>query len=234
MKKDKTEQSATAQPEENEEKKRRKKLEKWFRFLRFCYATVIRFISPIKKVGHTEKYVGGPYIFVGNHRSMFDVVPPAIAIKQPVHFIAKKELAEKSLGRWFTRKSGCILVNRDGNDVRALMQSMKYLKNGENICIFPEGTRNKTDEIFLPFKSGAATLSIKTQTPIVMIIQCRKIRLFRRNYVYYSEPFEFSEYYSKKLTDADIAETDERLRQMMLESYRKLDEMLKDRKKKKK
>lgn len=210
------------------------KVEKWFRFMRRCYYTWGRILIPIKKLGHKEKFNDGTYIYVGNHLSVLDVIPVAASLDKPVHFMAKKEIADKRIGKWFTDKCECIMVNRDGSDVRAVILAMKYLKSGESICIFPEGTRNKTEEPFLPFKSGAAALAIKTKTPVVMMLQCKKIRFFRRNYIYYSEPFEFTEYYGQKLTEDDYKEADEKLREKMLELYYQLAETLKNKKKKKK
>lgn len=219
---------------EKEKKKKLNKLEKWFRTMRRFNKCFFRFIFPIKRLGHKEQFNDRAYIYVSNHLSVLDVVPVAASLDRPVHFMAKKELAEKKIGRWFTNKCECILVNRDGSDVRAVMQAMKYLKNDESICIFPEGTRNKSEEVFLPFKSGAATLSIRTKTPIIMIVQCKKIKPFKRNYFYFAEPFEFSEYYDKKLTEEDIAEADEKLKQKMLKLYYQLDETIKNKKKRKK
>ena len=222
------------QPPQKRKKKKLTKLEKWFRFMRRCYFSLGRLLVPIKKLGHTEKFNDRSYVFVGNHLSVLDVVPAAIALDKPVHFMAKKEIANNRIGKWFANKCECILLNRDGTDVRAVMLAMKYLKNGESVCIFPEGTRNKTDEIFLPFKSGAATLSIKTKTPIIIMVQCKKMRIFRRSYIYYSEPFEFTEYYNKKLTEDDIAAADEKLKQKMLEFYYQLSETIKNKKNRKK
>lgn len=210
------------------------KLAKWFRTMRGIYYTFMRPVLPYKRLGCQTKFNDRSYIFVGNHLSVLDVIPAAISMNKPVHYMAKRELTEKRLGRWFTKKCECIIVNRDGSDVRALMLAMKYLKNGESVCIFPEGTRNKTDEIFLPFKSGAAALAIKTKTPIVLMMQVKKTKVFRKSYVYYGEPFEFSEYYGKKLTDDDIKEADEKLRARMMELYLKLKEILENKKKKKK
>ena len=217
---------------EKKELKRKKKLKRWFRFLRCVYYSGVQLFVPIKRLGF-KSIPDGPYIIVGNHLHVLDTVPIALASKQPVHFLAKNELSNKAIGRWFVKKSQCILVNRDGTDVRAVMQSMKYLKNGESISLFPEGSRNKTDEIFLPFKSGAATLAIRTKTPIIIMIQCKKIRLFHRNYFYFTEPFELTEYYDKKLTEEIVNEADEKLRLKMLELYHMLDEQLKNKKKKK-
>ena len=154
------------QPAEIEGKRKLTKFEKWFRFLHRVQRFASWGLIPVKNYGCTEKFNDRSYIVVGNHKSNLDVVLAIIPTDKPVHFMAKKELFEKGLGKWFTKKCECIPVNRDGNDVRAIMQAMKYLKEGSVVCIFPEGTRNKTDEMFLPFKSGAAALSIKTKTPI--------------------------------------------------------------------
>lgn len=210
------------------------KLYKWFRTMRRVYKIFMRPVIPIKRLGHTEKFNDRAYIFVGNHRSVLDVVPVAISLDKPVHFMSKKELAEKKIGKWFTAKCDCIMVSRDGSDVRAIMQAMKYLKNGESVSIFPEGTRNKTDEIFLPFKSGAAALAIKTKTPIVLMVHCKKLKLFKKNYFYFTDPFELSEYYDMKLTDEIIKQADEKLRSRMLEIYNSLSEQLANKKGKKK
>ena len=210
------------------------KLEKWFNSMRRFYRVFLKPLYPYRKHGHIEKFNDGPYIFVGNHLSVLDVVPAALATDKAVHFLAKKELFEKGISKWFAQKCECIPINRDGNDVRAVMQAMKYLKNGEIICIFPEGTRNKTDQLFLPFKSGATSLSIKTHTPIVPMIQVTKAKAGKKMHVLYGEPFEFTEYYNKKLTPEDIAECDEILRHKFEDMYYELKELLESQKKQKK
>lgn len=215
-----------SETEKKPKKEKKTKLQKWFNRMRRWHKYVIRLVFPYKKVGHTEIFDDRNYIIVGNHKSIMDVVPAAICVKQPVHFMAKKELWDKKLGRWFANKCECIQVNRDGADVRAMMMALKLLKSGETICIFPEGTRNKSDDIFLPFKSGAAALSIKTKTPILPIVQVKKIKPFKRAYFYYGEPFEFSQYYGKKITDDDIKVCDEKLRQVLLEMYLELEEKI--------
>lgn len=219
---------------EKTKKKKLNKYEKWFRFMHRIHHVLVKPIFPYKKHGHTKPFNDRAYIIVGNHRSVMDVVPAAVTTDRPVHFIAKKELWNKKLGRWFAEKCQCIPVTRDGGDVRAMMQAMKYLKNGENVVIFPEGTRNKTEEVFLPFKSGAAALAIRTKTPVIPVIQCKKMKPFRKSHVLYGEPFEFSEYYDKKLSPEEIEACDEKLRALMLEMHDKLQEMTQKKKKKEK
>lgn len=206
----------------NKDKKKPTKLEKWFKFMH----RVQRFLSlgavPIIKYGHTEPYNDRSYIIVGNHKSNLDVLPTAIATDNPVHFMAKKELFEKGICKWFTKKCECIPVSRDGADIKAVMQAMRYLKEGSTICIFPEGTRNRTDEPFLPFKSGAATLAIKTKTPIIPVIILDKMKLFRKTQVYYGEPFCLTEFYDKKLTQEDIEKADAVLYEKFVTLYNDL------------
>lgn len=223
-------------PEINEEtpkkqKKKLTKLEKWFRTMHRFHGIVMRPFLPYKKVGHTDFFDDRAYVIVGNHLSVLDVIPAAIATSRPVHFMAKKELFEKGIGKWFTKKCECIPVSRDGSDVRAMMTAMKCLKNGESVCIFPEGTRNKSDEIFLPFKSGATAIAIRTKTPIIPLIQVRKIKLFKRSYYYYGKPIEFTEFYDRKLTEKDIEEADEKLKQILLKMYYDLEDWLDSKKK---
>ena len=152
---------------------------------------------------------------------MIDVMYPAVAVKKPIHFMAKKELWDNKFLNWFCNKSRCIPVSRDGasGDVKAVMTAMKYIKNGENILIYPEGTRNKGNEPMLPFKGGFAAVAIKTKTPIVPIVQSRKPSLFRKVHVIYGKPIEFTEYYGKKLTEENIAECEEKIRNIMIEMH---------------
>ena len=229
----KTETVAETSVKQKKPKKKLTKLEKWFRFMRRVHKALYWFLLPYKKYGHIERFNDRSYIIVGNHRSVLDVIPAALATDKPVHYMAKKELFEKGIAKWFTKKCECIPVNRDGNDVRAIMQAMKYLKEGSVVCIFPEGTRNKTEDLFLPFKSGATALSIKTKTPIIPMLQLKKIKLFRKSHIYYGEPLEFKEYYDKKLTQEDIDRADEILLNKLEEAYHELENLTAKKSKKK-
>ena len=222
-----------SQPDERENKKKRrqqlkekKKQERadkafirWFAFLRFV-AKLLKVFLPYERHNEVEHLdENRPYVFLCNHYSMIDVMYPAIAVKKPLHFMAKKDLWDNAFFRWFCNKCRCIPVSRDGasGDVKAVMQAMKYLKNGENILIYPEGTRNKGQADMLPFKGGFAAIAIKTRTAIVPIVQSGKPRLFRKSHVFYGKPIEFTEYYGKRLTEEDIAECENKLREIMLD-----------------
>ena len=66
----------------------------------------------------------------------------------------------------------CLFLNRENpkEGLKTILQAIEYVKKGISICIFPEGTRNKGEELsMLPFKDGALKISTKTGCPIVPI-----------------------------------------------------------------
>ena len=177
-------------------------------FLRFLLYPIHGFLRPFKLHGH-KKVGKGAYIYVGNHYSIYDIFYPPHTTREGIHFLSKMSVLEAPvLSRWGA-KIGAIGVMRDGADVRTLMDAIKVLKNGEKICLFPEGTRNKvSDEEFLPFHGGASLMAIKTKTPVIPFVICNRPRFFRIAHVVFGEPFEFTAYYDRKLTQEDYAEAD--------------------------
>ncbi len=202
-------------------------------FLRAVFIPVYRLIMPFKCYG-PKKVKDGPCVYVGNHYRIWDPVYIARTTSEGIHFLAKREVIESPAMKGICRKIRCICVNRDGNDVRALMNSLKCLKNGEKVSLFPEGTRNKTTQEILPFKPGAAAMAIRARVPIVPVAIYKKPRPFRMAHILYGEPFELSDFYGKKLTDEEIARADEIIKEHILSLKREHTEYLAVKKKKKK
>ena len=85
-------------------------------------------------------------------------------------------------------------MKRDEKDLTAVKESLKTLKAGQCLGIFPEGTRNGLEKNNGQIKSGAAYLAIKTGAKIVPIGIIGKAKTFSKNAIIYGEPLEFSEF----------------------------------------
>jgi 1-acyl-sn-glycerol-3-phosphate acyltransferase len=202
----------------------------FFNFLRVLVIPVYYLLKPFRIYG--KKQVDGACVYVCNHYTMFDMVYAAATTWEGIHIIAKKELFSAFGVGCLARGIKAISANRDGNDVRALLDSFKCLKNGEKVLIFPEGTRNKTSADMLPFKHGAAMMAIRAKVPIIPMVIYNRPKLFRMTHFLIGEPLELTEYYDRKLTEEEMAQADNLIRDYMLEMRRKHTEYLESKKRK--
>ncbi len=107
-------------------------------------------------------------IIAPNHISSWD--PPLVGIASPreLYFLAKEDLfIPNPLFAWLIRTYNAIPIKRLSGGKDALKKSLKLLKEEKAVVIFPEGTRNRTEEDLLPFKEGVALLALKTNSPVV-------------------------------------------------------------------
>ena len=109
-------------------------------------------------------------LFVGNHRSYFDILVYHETIGRPVGFIAKKEMEKIPLLPLYMRDIGCLFLDR--NDIRQglaiINEATEYIKMGHSMILFPEGHRNSGKEL-LPFKEGGYKIAEKAKCPIVPV-----------------------------------------------------------------
>ena len=109
----------------------------------------------------------GPILIVGNHKHVFDQCLTIMATHRMIHYMAKKEYFDGKFA-WFFKFVGCIPVNREIKDTAARDRALDVLNNGGAVGLFPEGTRNKTKDVFLlPFKFGTVSMAKKTNATII-------------------------------------------------------------------
>ena len=125
-----------------------------------------------------------PCVFVGNHRSYYDI-PLLLASLDKPHGILAKEALEKIplLTRWM-KLLGCVFVQRDDlrASVRALNDATAIVESGKSFVIFPEGTRYKGEEGGAgEFKAGAFRIAVKTGVPVVPVALTGARALFEGN-----------------------------------------------------
>lgn len=117
----------------------------------------------------------GRFVLVSNHLSNWDQMVLIAALKkkeQPLACITKPENMNFPIAGPFIHHSGFIPIDREHPEKgrEAIEKGVRYLKNGEsNICICPEGTRNKTEAPLLPFHPGSFKLASWANVPIVVV-----------------------------------------------------------------
>lgn len=124
----------------------------------------------------------GKCILIGNHTSNLDAIAVISSTKRTIRFMAKKEMHKGVLGPLFIN-AGTIPVNRQNKDEYAKNEGISALNNNELLCIFPEGTINRTTETIMPFKYGAVSFAYKTSSPIIPFVIKGKYKLFRKSVI---------------------------------------------------
>ena len=119
------------------------------------------------RVVHPERMVEhGPLILAVNHSSFFDPPLAGICSRRGVYFLARKTLLKWPFFGPLFPAMNVIPVERDGNDMSALREVIKKIKEGNGVVLFPEGTRSKDGNI-QPGRAGIGLVIAKTGAPVL-------------------------------------------------------------------
>lgn len=180
-----------------------------FHFFQIICTPFIRLFFPTKFIGK-KNLPNGACIIASNHTSNMDAPNIAVHTWEKKYYLAKKEMFKNKLVGFFARKWGGIKIDRQGNDINAVKESLRVLKNGKKLVIFPEGTRNNNENMEMgEVKQGVAMFAIKAKVPIVPMFILRKPKIFRRNRVVVGQSFELNEFYGRKLSNEELAQATE-------------------------
>lgn len=123
---------------------------------------------PVRSKGEENFYLNTSCIVVCNHNSFMDIPVSSPWIPGANKTLAKIEISKIPLfGRIY--KLGSILVDRGNAASRkeSFTIMRQTLQQGMHLCLYPEGTRNKTDQALQPFQDGAFVIAIREQKPII-------------------------------------------------------------------
>ncbi len=194
-----------------------------FRVWMGFYLPLIGCVVVRKGKHHFKK--GDNYVVVCNHNSLADIPVTSPWIPGPNKTLAKKEMASVPLFG-VIYKAGSILVDRKNNQSKrdSLIQMQQVLEKGLHLCLFPEGTRNKTDQPLQQFYDGAFTTAIKAGKPIIPALIFNTGRILPHYINFWGRPctirLEFLEpIETKGLTLDDVAELKQRVHKLMTEYY---------------
>ncbi|MBR5342375.1 MAG: 1-acyl-sn-glycerol-3-phosphate acyltransferase [Oscillospiraceae bacterium] len=118
-----------------------------------------------------EKLPEGPFLYVSNHRSIFDpLVVMGYLGEKNISFVSKPSNLEIPLVGRAARHAGFLAIDRKNNReaLKTILMAADYLKRGVcNMGIYPEGTRSKTREM-LPFHAGSFKIAQRAGVPVVV------------------------------------------------------------------
>ena len=137
--------------------------------LRISYAKTLlgKLKLNIKVINEEKLPKDGQFLVVSNHRSVIDPLIVEIALQHTSlfgHWISKKELYNSFFFGVFVRNGGAVLLDRKKSNMSSFFSDIKQCtKAGDSIFIFPEGTRNKSENDLGEFKSGSQIIAIKNR-----------------------------------------------------------------------
>lgn len=191
----------------------RKILKAFFHFL------VIIVYRP-KVVGKENIPLEGGCIICPNHVHALDSAVILTTTKRKVNFMAKEELFKNWFIRFLAKVFGIFPVKRGGRDLDAIKTSLKILKSGEVLTIFPEGTRKGMAKGVKP-KNGAVLIAIKAGVPIIPCGVQGSFKPFTKVKLSYGKPI----YFNKEMDVQDKEAVNSLTKQVMDEVVRLRDEM---------
>ena len=140
------------------------------RYVQWGFRTVL-FLGAQKITVFGKEHIPAdrPVLYVGNHRSIFDIIVSYAQVPTLTGYIAKESISRLPVISIWMKRLYCLFMKRDDlrQSLQIILTSIDYLKQGISICIYPEGTRNKTEDPVQPFHAGSFKPAEKTGCPII-------------------------------------------------------------------
>ena len=126
-----------------------------------------------------------PVLYIGNHRSYFDIVISYARCPRLTGYIAKDSMLKIPLLSTWMKRLNCLFINREDikESLKTILAGIENVKNGISMCIYPEGTRGKgSDELdMLSFKEGSLKIAEKTGCKIVPMAMTGSADIFEKH-----------------------------------------------------
>src|SRR5204862_4835497 len=126
--------------------------------------------SRVRVVGKEYMNTPGAKIYVSNHTSYFDVLPLMLGLGVPYRFVAKQEVHSMPFIGTFLDRMGHFKFDRTDPEsrLRQAQRMEEFLRDGESVFIFPEGTFTAEDGV-RPFQLGAFKAAVARGAPIIPV-----------------------------------------------------------------
>lgn len=171
-----------------------------------------------------------PVLYIGNHRSYFDILITYIRVPRPTGYIAKREMLRWPLLINWMRNLHCLFLDREDikQGLKIILEAIEDVKSGISICIFPEGTRNRVNHTFMEFHEGSFKIAAKTGCPIIPMTIYNSADIFEDHLPKIKRANVILEYgkpiYVKDLSKEDQKKVGAYTKKIIMDTYFKLKE----------
>ena len=111
-------------------------------------------------------------LYVGNHRSYFDILTGYVTVPGLMGFVAKKEMLRYPLLRTWMKDVNCLFLDRENikEGLKTILAAIEQIKSGVSVWIFPEGTRGEGELLdLMEFHEGSLKIAEKSGCPVVPV-----------------------------------------------------------------
>lgn len=124
-------------------------------------------------------------LYVGNHRSYFDILVGYVTVPGLMGFVAKKEMEKIPLLSTWMKYVNCLFLDRKNlkEGLKTILTGIEQVKHGVSVWIFPEGTRNKNEDPteLLSFKEGSLKIAEKSGCPVIPVAMTGTAEVFEQH-----------------------------------------------------
>ena len=182
--------------------------------MRFLLNLFFRIVYRARFHGQNNLPESGAVVLISNHQSHYDPPLLAIALRRRLNFLARKSLFKFKPFAWLIDMLDAIPLDIDGIGFAGIKESLKRLRGGEIILVFPEGGRTWDGKI-APFLTGSLTLAQRTKSTILPAAICGCYEAFPRTRKFPILWGNFRVVYGKPIFYEEIAHlTEEELRHL--------------------
>jgi 1-acyl-sn-glycerol-3-phosphate acyltransferase len=137
----------------------------WYGVVRMMSTLLFCILGGVRATGRRHMPAAGGVLLVSNHLSHFDVFVLGVTVPRSLNYVARSSLFFPPLGP-LIRSVGGFAIRREGIGAEGLKETLRRLRAGGVVVLFPEGTRSRDGEL-APLKPGIAALAARTRVPVV-------------------------------------------------------------------
>lgn len=192
----------------------------WYASVRTLLRGILPLFASVRVHGIEHIPPVGAFFLIANHQSLLDPILVQCSCPRPLHTFTKSSQFKSGVFRWILPRVNAIPVRRYQVDPQAVRVALRRLRDGEGVCIYPEGERS-WDGAIQPLRRGTVRLLLAKDLPVVPAwisgsydVWPRWSRRPRRGKVVlrFGKPLHFGRHDGRKARDRGLEEAERRIR----------------------